>query len=261
MVMAIAAGTIAFSGCQKDGCTDVTALNYDADAKSDDGSCVYEENMMSTVTLHAHSKMGASDFAYNTEVTNWEGRKMKFTTAQIYVSNFQFSDDEGGEYEVEDSYFLLKPENMMYELGEVPNGRYLDFGFKVGVDSVANHSDPATWPSEHALSSNNPDHAFWSWNSGYIFVKVEGLVDTTADMSGTVNAPFIYHIGTDMLAQDITLASNREVNSDVTYMVNIDYVKLFDNIDLRMDQDSHTMNNMPAAQALSGNISGAISLQ
>ena len=34
MVMAIAAGTIAFSGCQKDGCTDVTALNYDADAKS-----------------------------------------------------------------------------------------------------------------------------------------------------------------------------------------------------------------------------------
>ena len=131
--MAIAAGTIAFSGCQKDGCTDVTALNYDADAKSDDGSCVYEENMMSTVTLHAHSKMGASDFAYNTEVTNWEGRKMKFTTAQIYVSNFQFSDDEGGEYEVEDSYFLLKPENMMYELGEVPNGRYLDFGFKVGL--------------------------------------------------------------------------------------------------------------------------------
>ena len=87
------------------------------------------------------------------------------------------------------------------------------------------------------------------------------MVDTTADMSGTVNAPFIYHIGTDMLAQDITLASNREVNSDVTYMVNIDYVKLFDNIDLRMDQDSHTMNNMPAAQALSGNISGAISLQ
>lgn len=256
--MAIAAGTFAFSGCQKEGCTDESATNYDADAKSDDGTCVYDET--STVTLHAHSKMGTADFAYDTEVTNWEGRKMKFTTAQMYVSNFALHNDNGMQ-EIDDSYLLLKPETMMYELGEVPNDHYHELRFMVGVDSVANHSDPAAWPTEHALSANNPNHAFWSWNSGYIFVKVEGLVDTTAAMNGPMDATFTYHIGMDMLTKDIVLTSHVDVDADVTYNINVDYLQLFNNINLRTDLSSHTMNNMPAAQALSGNIPSAISLQ
>ena len=260
--MAVAAATFAISGCQKEGCTDSTAINYDADAKKDDGTCVYDQSdTTSMVMLHAHAKMGAADFAYDTEVTNWEGRRMKFSLAQMYVSNFAFHKDAGGMHMVDDSYLLLKPETMMYEVGEIPNGHYHGMGFMVGVDSVANHSDPAGWPSEHALSSNNPDHAFWSWNSGYIFIKIEGMVDTTQAMNGDVNAPFVYHIGTDMLAQDIMLMGHQDVDADITYNVNVDYLRLFEDIDLRENQDSHTMNNMPAAQALVANVSDAISLQ
>lgn len=32
-----------FTSCQKEGCTDPESLNYDADAKKDDGSCIYPE--------------------------------------------------------------------------------------------------------------------------------------------------------------------------------------------------------------------------
>lgn len=258
--MAIAAGTFAFSGCQKEGCTDVTATNYDAEAKSDDGTCVYENDTTSEVTLHFHSKLGTNDFAYNTEVLNWEGRKMTFSIAQVYLSNFGFHGDNGMSM-IDDSYLLAKPETMMYDLGEVANAHYHGFGFSVGVDSVANHSDPAAWASDHALSSNNPDHAFWSWNSGYIFIKVEGMVDTTANMSGTANAPFVYHIGMDGMRNDLMFMQHTDIDDDVTMTVEFDFLELFNGIDLRRNQSSHTMDNMMAVMALSNNVPNAVTLQ
>lgn len=35
------AGSLVMAGCKKEGCTDEKATNYNADAKKDDGSCVY----------------------------------------------------------------------------------------------------------------------------------------------------------------------------------------------------------------------------
>ncbi len=256
--IALVGATFAFTGCQKDGCTDPDATNFDADATEDDGSCDYDTT--SKVMLHFHPKLGTADFAYDTEVLNWEGRKMKFEVAQVYMSNFMFHNDAGMKM-IDDSYILAIPGTMMYELGEVPNAHYHEFGFSVGVDSVANHSDPAAWPSEHALSSNNPNHAFWSWNSGYIFIKVEGMVDTTADMSATANAPFIYHIGMDALRTDLMFTKHIDVDEDVTMTVEFDFLELFNNIDLRANQVSHTMNNMPAAMALKNNVPSAVTLE
>lgn len=256
--MAIAAGTFAFSGCQKEGCTDKSATNYDSKAQKDDGSCVYADTT-SDIMLHFHPMLGSSDFAYDTEVTNWEGRKMKFTKAQVYLSGFHLNNDDGTTM-LPTQYLLTKPETMMYDLGSVPNTHYHEIAFSVGVDSVANHSDPASWPSDNALSSNNPDHAFWNWNSGYIFIEVEGMVDTTADMSGSANAPFVYHIGTDALRNDLVFAHHMDLDGDITMMAMIDYLELFNGIDVRLNPDSHTMNNMPAAMALSANVPNAVTV-
>ncbi len=45
-----AIGSVIFSGCSKEGCTDPTAENYDPDAKKDDGSCIYAENQAPTIS-------------------------------------------------------------------------------------------------------------------------------------------------------------------------------------------------------------------
>ncbi len=260
--IAIVAGTFAFSGCQKEGCTDSNAINYDENAKKDDGSCVYNTDTTSEISLHFHAKLGTTDFAYGTEVTNWEGRKMKFDIAQVYLSGFAFYDDNGTKNLIEDSYVLAKAGTMMYDLGTITNDHYHSFGFSVGVDSVANHSDPASWPSSNALSSNNPDHAFWSWNSGYIFIKMEGMVDTTADMSGTANAPFVYHVGMDMMRNDLMFMNHMEVEGDMMMTVEFDFLELFNGIVVRgNNQDTHTMNNMPAAMAVRDNVPNAVTLE
>ncbi|MCH8329981.1 MAG: hypothetical protein IH946_01145 [Bacteroidetes bacterium] len=46
----LAIGTIVFTGCKKEGCTDPEATNYDADAKDDDGSCIYPDNQLPQIT-------------------------------------------------------------------------------------------------------------------------------------------------------------------------------------------------------------------
>jgi hypothetical protein len=87
------------------------------------------------------------------------------------------------------------------------------------------------------------------------------MVDTTAAMNGAVNAPFIYHIGTDNLRNDLMFMEHMDVDGDVTIGVEFDFLELFNNIDLRTDPDSHTMNNMPAAMTLSGNVPNAVELE
>lgn len=242
------------TGCgEKEGCTDPNALNYDAEAELDNGSCVYQQGD-AQLSLHFHYKLGDAAFAYNTVATNWEGRKMTFTIAQFYVSGIAL-----GEASFPDRYLLVSPDAEHQEIGLIALGHYHDLTFNVGVDSVANHADPATWPSGHALSANNPDHSHWGWDPGYIFIMVEGLVDTTADKSGEANAPFLFHIGMDSFLKTVTLDSHVEVDGNVMVGVNVDWLKLFENIDLRADRSTHTMNDMPLAMAFRNNIVGAFS--
>ncbi len=42
-ILSLAMLTVSLSACKKDGCTDATANNYDADADNDDGSCTYDD--------------------------------------------------------------------------------------------------------------------------------------------------------------------------------------------------------------------------
>jgi hypothetical protein len=45
--------TILLTSCKKEGCTDETALNYNSEAKKDDGSCVFDEPTYSIPTTYS----------------------------------------------------------------------------------------------------------------------------------------------------------------------------------------------------------------
>src|SRR5688572_4667468 len=40
-ILFLALGSVILTGCKKEGCTDPTALNYNEEAKKDDGTCTY----------------------------------------------------------------------------------------------------------------------------------------------------------------------------------------------------------------------------
>ncbi|MBI1288775.1 MAG: hypothetical protein GC178_14500 [Flavobacteriales bacterium] len=252
---------IAFlTSCKKDGCIDPTALNYDPNAKNDDGSCVY---LVDNLNFKFYSKLGTQDFAYGTEAQLSSGRKVKFSKAQMYLSGFTFN-GAGGPYELLDPHVLLQADVQDYNLGYLPLGAYTSFSFAEGVDSVANHSDPASFPSSSALSSNNPDYMHWAWNSGYIFLVLEGTVDTTAAMNGNTDAAFVYHIGLDENLVEMAFAKDfNSVAEGFTIEMDVDWLKLLDGTNMvgaDTTRSTHTMDNPSLASLVISNVDGAFSL-
>lgn len=73
--------------------------------------------------------------------------------------------------------------------GRVPAGSYKGIELVVGVPFEKNHANQATAPSPLNLGK-----LFWSWNSGYLFAKIESQPQGT-DTGGNPYGPFLFHLG------------------------------------------------------------------
>lgn len=241
------------NGCKKEGCTDPNAVNYDTDAKEDDGSCVYSASVMLTF----NSKVGSDNLIYNTDYMI-NGRKTRFTRVQFYASGFVFNKATGGTVTLDDEYLLVEPGQTDYALvNGLAHGDYSGFKFYQGVDPDVNTKKaPSDWPAGHALSpSDNPNHQHWGWNSGYVFVVLEGRVDTTAAANGDADYSFVFHAGTDDLLRTINLQSDFTAvdGETVSLAVDVDWAEYFHGLDLREENETHTMNDKPTATTIVNN--------
>lgn len=185
------------------------------------------------------------------------GNDFKISLANFYLSGFKLSNSSGS-VSTSTQYLLVKPETSTYSLGNLKEANYSDITFDVGVDSVTNHTDPNTYSISSPLYPQTPS-MHWTWASGYIFYKLEGTVDTDGD--GTFESTFLFHIGTDGMLRNISYALNQEIVGDKTNTISmkIDLAQFLDNIDLSIDNSTHTMNNMPLALRVVNNSTSAFS--
>jgi uncharacterized repeat protein (TIGR04052 family) len=70
-------------------------------------------------------------------------------------------------------------------VGTVPAGSYAGLRFKVGVPLALNHLNVATQPAPLNYTA-----MFWSWTSGYRFMRIEGVQPGGAPLVGA-----IFHLG------------------------------------------------------------------
>jgi hypothetical protein len=109
------------------------------------------------------------------------------TKFKYYISNIVLSRKDGKPVTYK-NYFLIdeeKPDSKKVVLENIPSGEYLSVSFNVGVDSIDNCSGAQSG----ALDPING--MFWTWNTGYIFMKLEGI----SEFSTMPNAQLEYHIG------------------------------------------------------------------
>lgn len=139
--------------------------------------------------------VGSQNLQLNTGVyTNSSSESFSITTLNYFISNIVLKNANGSEYTVprNDSYFLIKEESpsQLISLVNVPAGNYIGLRFILGVDSLKN-----TEPIENRTGSLDPAGEaagmYWVWNSGYIFLKMEG----TSPVLPAADNAFFYHIG------------------------------------------------------------------
>jgi len=256
LLLLLASVTLFTTGCNKDGCTDQNALNFDEKADNDDGSCEYAQG---TIMMHWHAMWGEDPFEYSTDYTLDDGRVINFNVVRFYMSQFTLLSDNG-ETTIPEVYHQFTPGAEMYSLGNVNTGTYTGLRFVVGVDEETNLSDPTLWPSDHVLSIDYPTFDHWDWNKGYVFMKVEGNVDGSTPMTGTADSTLIYHVGTQNFARTVTIPTTVSLAEGGTsmYHIEIDVKDIFTGLDMGVDFDTHTGNNMPLATEVADNFANAI---
>lgn len=160
------------------------------DESTNDETPVDDMSGTGKIVIVFNNIVGTQPLVFNTSsYTNESGQSFTVSKLIYYVSNVVLTKTDGSTtYVVLESYHLIDHANVTsleYEIEDVPAGDYNNISFTIGVDSTRNCSGAQTG----ALDPSNG--MFWSWNTGYIFLKMEGTFTTTLNPSGS----FIYHIG------------------------------------------------------------------
>lgn len=148
------------------------------------------------ITFEFRQTVGQQNLAMNGAVyQNSLGEQFSVTMLNYYVSNISLVREDGSLYTVpqNDSYFLVREHlasSKKITLAGVPEGNYTGLRFILGVDSLRNTLDISqrTGVLDPAGEGNG---MYWTWNSGYIFLKMEG----TSPASSQEGNVFKYHIG------------------------------------------------------------------
>ncbi|MCB0641675.1 MAG: T9SS type A sorting domain-containing protein [Phaeodactylibacter sp.] len=133
---------------------------------------LYAQN---TVYLNIEHYLGTEPFVLDQTATNNMGSTFAISRLEYYLSEMTIIHDGGQQTPVEDMYVLVDAASATsIELGTYMIDEVEAIKFYIGVDADNNHSDPASWPSDHPLAPQNPS-MHWGWAAGYRFVALEGM--------------------------------------------------------------------------------------
>ncbi len=190
-----------------------------------------------------------------------EGFKYTFSLFKFYVSQVKLVKDDNNELLLKDIDmidFRTDAPNLSFKVN-VPEGTYKEFKFGIGVDSINNAKDPASFPASSPLAISKG--TYWGMAAQYRFFLMEGRLDTT--MTDTAYIPFAVHTGTNALYREKsftkTLTFTKGDNKQITVEVNID--ALLSNINFRQDHVSHTIGSFDVAEKVADNLAKSITIQ
>jgi hypothetical protein len=227
----------------------------------------------SDLTLQINAKVNGQAFD-TSKVFAINGRNVRINQARLYISAIDLIKQDGSALRIksstpvsvkagtgadtntivniDDKIVLFRYDQGKSDetLGKVPVGTYQSIRFVVGLGNPANQVNALEvsrlYPT-NPLAVQTGVGNWWSWNSGYIFTRIQGQIDTSAAGTGTpTSSAFFYHIGgpTDMTST-ITVNGPFEVRSSGsnTIRTSVDFAKFFTGIDLKTSPNCMVIRN------------------
>jgi len=147
--------------------------------------------------------------------------------------------------------------------------KFSSLSFILGVDTTLNHDDPSAFPNNSPLNIINAGSMHWGWNTGYIFISVEGKADTLVDGIDNFDLSYSYHIGTDLYQQAMSFNNLNWVKTAAhqhTLTFNLDMESFFFNptqpINIPSEPFTHSGAGLGTlTQKVALNFKNALSLQ
>ena len=164
----------------------------------------------------------------STSYKNSLGQEFTISTFKYYISNIRLVKENGTEVKLPNTYFLInedKKNSLNFTIDNVPFNMYKAISFLIGVDSLRN----CDGIQSGALDPING--MFWEWNTGYIFMKLEGSSSVSTSPGNFIE----FHIGgykhPNNCIRKITLPfQNQQISADSAQLllnINTDLLKVF----------------------------------
>lgn len=198
-------------------------------------------------TAEMNLELTWGDEAYTLEqvATDHNGYPVRLDNLQLYIAPVAFR-SEGEWTEGADVSLIDFSIHAQHITSTLEAGTYDAVRFGLGLPPEINTDiDPASYPNSHPLSVIGSAGMFWTWSSGYIFVKYEGKFALETGMQ--LLEPVSYHCGTDASYRTVTLelpeplVVTAEETADLT--LTLDAAKALigaeDAIDLAVDPVTH----------------------
>ncbi|MFT4025123.1 MAG: hypothetical protein QM664_15215 [Flavihumibacter sp.] len=145
-----------------------------------------ENKQASWLEITIRPQMNGSTFEPNTSYRNIYGETFTPASFRFYTGRFKLTRADSSSV-LFDQYYLadFSDTGSLRIHMEVSAGEYTALSYQLGIDSARNVSGVQSGALDPQLGM------FWTWNSGYIFLKLEG----TAPSSHQPGGKFEYHIG------------------------------------------------------------------
>jgi hypothetical protein len=185
----------------------------------------------------------------------FQGGEFEFTMVQFYVCNVSVENQSGEKTLIKDVDLINVPTHTSFSASLAP-GSYNQLFVGLGLDEILGATDPSSYLSSHPLSLNQNN--FWIMSQSYIFVKVEGFFNYNGQ-----RLPVVYHLGDETFyrnLQDESLVLSVEKNQTTTVNIAFHLDKLFDEVTLPDQDNTHTINDFPLALQMMNNLAAALEI-
>jgi len=174
--------TLFFLACKKDGPAIPAEPDPVLPVIRDTSPQLARVSIAFKATVNSQTLLPVSKYYQNSSKEYFTVNKFNY-----YISHVKLQKADGSWYAEPNSYHLIKHVEKInqFDITGLPPADYTRISFLIGVDSLRNVSGAQSGALDPA------NLMFWDWNTGYIFMKLEGAFSSTVVSEGE----YSIHVG------------------------------------------------------------------